>query len=464
MTVTQPTSNNTMPQANAQSTPTTTTQPSVNQPSVNQPASSATNTPVSSSYDFLGQFNSMLTSNSAGVIPLNSPISSSKQLNSMPGFMDLTSLQEQLGLLSKPTPPNVTQTKSNTSQSASNSKTNTSNTSNQTAQSTTNGQTRPAAGEVKSSNSTSSAAISNSSTQAANRSAVSNQTTAANNISSINQTNTPIPASPTPTTDSPAQISSTDSKATANSDQASLLQNIADLQKLLDHLSSNNQPTNSSVGNASVVQPIAQNATPAPPVVIDAPVPVPIAKEETQPIIKNISQPINAIPSSNASIPSTNSISRPSIADSVSDQTGSVVQSEMNVDEKAPALIDVGAMTVLYSAYKDNKLFVTPQNSTAASSNSSSIVNANPTTSIPQPINNVESKPSQTAPSTTAQTAPSVNSQQDNSKPRQTNADNSQIINQPSIVQEIPRVQTNTSQIQPQSIQPTLPAQNIQRA
>jgi len=53
-----------------------------------------------------------VTSNSAVVIPLKPAVSASSQFSSLPGFMDLTSLQEQLGLLSKPTSANTNQNKS----------------------------------------------------------------------------------------------------------------------------------------------------------------------------------------------------------------------------------------------------------------------------------------------------------------------------------------------------------------
>jgi hypothetical protein len=110
-----------MPQVNAQ----TTSEPT----NTDRSAVVASTTSISSSsYDFLSQFNSLLTANNGAVIPLNSPVSTSSQVNSIPGFMDLTSLQEQLGLITKP-PLNPTQTRMNNTQSADNKTTNSSNTS-----------------------------------------------------------------------------------------------------------------------------------------------------------------------------------------------------------------------------------------------------------------------------------------------------------------------------------------------
>lgn len=88
-----------------------------NSPAPNNPAPTyniTQNNPTASgsSYDFLGQFNSMLTANSlsSGVIPLNAPISTTPTSSALPGFMDLTNLQEQLGLIPKPTVVNTTAT------------------------------------------------------------------------------------------------------------------------------------------------------------------------------------------------------------------------------------------------------------------------------------------------------------------------------------------------------------------
>lgn len=106
-----PAGKNALPTANTiqtqQSAQTATTSPN----QVVQSSSQSVQTNTDNSYDFLGQYNALSTSTSisSSLIPLNAPIpttqnsNSTSQLNSVLGLLDLTDLQQQLGLISKPT-------------------------------------------------------------------------------------------------------------------------------------------------------------------------------------------------------------------------------------------------------------------------------------------------------------------------------------------------------------------------